>query len=51
MQTEHPAYTSELKGFTRPSDAWWGEVIKRTAVGAGADPDGRLTLPMEDALF
>lgn len=33
MQTEKPAYQSG------PSD-WWGEVINRTAIGAGADPQG-----------
>lgn len=31
VQTEKPAYESGAEG-------WWGEVIKRTAIGAGADP-------------
>jgi len=31
VQKEKPAYQSGAEG-------WWGEVIKRTAVGAGADP-------------
>ncbi|KAI0718495.1 HAD hydrolase subfamily IA REG-2-like protein [Fomitopsis betulina] len=31
VQKEKPAYESGAEG-------WWGEVIKRTAIGAGADP-------------
>ncbi|KAI0700880.1 HAD hydrolase subfamily IA REG-2-like protein [Cytidiella melzeri] len=31
LQTDKPAYKSG-------ADAWWGEVIRRTAIGAGADP-------------
>jgi len=31
LQTEKPNYESGAEG-------WWGEVIKRTAIGAGADP-------------
>lgn len=31
VQTEKPAYESGAEG-------WWGEVITRTAIGAGADP-------------
>lgn len=33
VQKEKPAYESGAEG-------WWGEVIKRTAIGAGADPQG-----------
>ena len=40
LQGEKPAYQ-------HGADKWWGEVIRRTAVGAGADPSGALT-PMLD---
>lgn len=33
VQKEKPAYESG-------AEDWWGEVIKLTAVGAGADPQG-----------
>ena len=33
LQTEKPAYHSG-------ADDWWGEVIRRTALGAGADRIG-----------
>ena len=33
LQTDKPAYQSG-------ADAWWSEVIRRTAIGAGADPNG-----------
>ena len=31
LQTDKPVYQSGAEG-------WWGEVIRRTAIGAGADP-------------
>ncbi|KZT08495.1 HAD-superfamily hydrolase [Laetiporus sulphureus 93-53] len=33
VQAEKPAYSHQ-----HGSEGWWGEVIRRTAVGAGADP-------------
>ncbi|KDQ53589.1 hypothetical protein JAAARDRAFT_136995 [Jaapia argillacea MUCL 33604] len=33
VQTEKPVY-----GHENGSQGWWGEVIRRTAIGAGADP-------------
>ena len=33
VQKERPAYVGE-----DAASGWWGEVIKRTAIGAGADP-------------
>jgi hypothetical protein len=35
LQAEKPAYKGD-GGF----QGWWYEVIKRTAIGAGADPQG-----------
>lgn len=35
LQTEKPAYQGE-----GGAHAWWSEVIRRTAVGAGADSQG-----------
>ena len=37
LQSEKPAYQNG-------ASEWWGEVIRRTAVGAGADPSGRTML-------
>lgn len=36
LQIDKPAYQSG-------ADGWWAEVIRRTAVGAGADPSGEQT--------
>lgn len=36
IQSEKPVYQSG-------AEDWWGEVIKRTAVGAGAEPQGWFT--------
>lgn len=38
VQTERPAYASG-------APEWWGEVIKRTALGAGADPTSKYSTP------
>lgn len=35
VQVESPAYV-------QGADVWWGEVIRRTALGAGADERGRV---------
>ena len=35
VQKDKPAYHNELGAY-----GWWSEVIKRTAIGAGADPQG-----------
>jgi len=37
VQIERPAYASG-------APEWWGEVIRRTALGAGADPTRKDTL-------
>ena len=37
VQIERPAYASG-------APEWWGEVIRRTALGAGADPSRKCTL-------
>ena len=38
VQIERPAYASG-------APEWWGEVIKRTALGAGADPTREYSVP------
>lgn len=40
LQESKPAYQDG-------AEAWWGEVIRRTAVGAGAKPDGMLLYLLE----
>jgi hypothetical protein len=44
LQAEKPAYQG--KDGAR---GWWSEVIKRTAIGAGADPQG-LSLYMQSII-
>ena len=40
VQIERPAYANG-------APEWWGEVIRRTARGAGADPTRKLPLPAD----
>ena len=46
VQKEKPTYSGG-------SNEWWGEVIKKTAIGAGASPDGKVKLaaPYETTLI
>jgi hypothetical protein len=40
LQAEKPAYRGESG-----AEGWWSEVIKRTALGAGGDPQGIPNFP------
>jgi len=37
VQIEQPAYVSRDPQSVKRVENWWGEVIRRTAIGAGAD--------------
>lgn len=38
VQVDHPAYSRVASVESDAASAWWAEVIRRTAIGAGAEP-------------
>jgi hypothetical protein len=47
VQVERPAYVSNDPQSAKRVEHWWSEVIRRTAIGAGADLRGK-ALPRLD---
>ncbi|KAG9087277.1 hypothetical protein FS749_003033 [Ceratobasidium sp. UAMH 11750] len=50
LQAERPAYRAAVgKTGDAETKSWWGEVVRRTAVGAGAD-DTQITDRLDEAV-